>query len=63
MALAYKPADETQVSAAEMAVVRLREARDLLRHSDSPRALAKVRSALASTEGAVRHAKCRSTPR
>jgi hypothetical protein len=63
MALAFRPADESQVSAAELAVVRLREARDLLVHAGSPRAVARVRLALTSAEGAVRHAKCRSVPR
>lgn len=63
MALAFKPADETQVSAAEMAVIRLREARDLLIHAGSTRAVAKVRLALTSAEGAVRHVKCRSVRR
>jgi hypothetical protein len=39
-----------------MALARLREARDLLKSADCPQTLARVRKAITSAEGALRHA-------
>ena len=55
------PADAAQVEAARRAVALLREARDLLVHAGSPRAADRVRLALTSAGGAVRHVERRSS--
>ncbi len=60
MAMPFRPADSEQVRSAEKALLHLKQARDLLTHADSPRTLAKVRDAVSSAKGAVRHAKARS---
>ncbi len=50
-----KPATPLQVTCVGEAIQRLRTARNLLKHANCPRALERVRSALASAYGALRH--------
>lgn len=55
MARPFKPATAEQVRDVGIALAHLRAARDLLQSSDSPLALERVRLAITSTEGALRH--------
>jgi predicted nucleic acid-binding Zn-ribbon protein len=50
-----RPATHRQAIALEIAIARLRDARDQLKHAACPKALRRVRSALKSAEGARRH--------
>lgn len=54
-----KPATEQDVKDIEFAFGHLRRARELLARADAPRALERVRDALSSTEGALRHVRHR----
>jgi hypothetical protein len=63
MARPFIPADRNQVQAARLAMVKLREARDLLKDARCPLAVDKVRLAIASTGGAIRHVEARSRAR
>lgn len=51
-----RPASYTQILCVQMALRRLREARDDLKAANCPAATEAVRHALKSTEGALRHA-------
>lgn len=59
MSTPIKPATAQDVKDVEIAFAHLRRARDLLARARAVRALEKVRDALSSTEGAVRHAQHR----
>ena len=50
-----RPATERQSIALQIAIERLRDARDHAMHADCPLTLKKVRAALKSAEGARRH--------
>lgn len=50
-----KPATTAEQDSARMALVKLREALALLTICDSPKTAARVRAAIKSCEGAVRH--------
>lgn len=51
-----RPAEYYQVTSCKEAIDYLRNARFYLKHADCPKTLARVRSALKSAEGALRHA-------
>lgn len=59
MARPIQPADDATVAAARLALERLREARNLLELAGAPRAADRVRLAITSAGGAVRHAESR----
>ncbi len=52
-------AGDYAVASIELAIGHLRIARDRLREAGAPRAITRVRLALTSAEGALRHAKTR----
>ena len=54
-----KPGDAKTVAAVAEAIAHLRRARDLLHGAGAERAMARVRLALTSSEGALRHAERR----
>ena len=54
------PAKATDLELVQLAIVKLREARDLLVSANAPRATERIRHALKSAEGAARNADCRS---
>lgn len=54
-----KPADSIDVMFVEEALQRLISAQQLLKNADCPKALARVRAAISSTEGALRHVRRR----
>lgn len=47
---------ETATQRVQLAIYHLRQARGLLKEAKAPKATAKVRAAITSTEGALRHA-------
>lgn len=55
MARPLNPASADQAGAVRDALQLLRDARDKLTAAEAPQALAKVRAAISSTEGALRH--------
>lgn len=61
MARALKPATGAQLRCTRMALDCLKEARRYLAAADAPRSLARVKAAINSTEGAVRHAERRAS--
>lgn len=59
MARTIKPATWDQAANVEMALADLRSARARLKAADCPQAARKVRSALKSADGALRHVRHR----
>lgn len=54
-----RPAGQPQVEAVQIAIDALKQARDALKLADCPQTLTRVRAALTSADGALRHVQTR----